>query len=150
MTSAVSQPMFATRSKAKRPARSAQKSAVSNGTRLLPGTDNRSPWVRRCKDIMDDLTSDRGGVAEVTSAEASIIRRCAVLSVELEALEVKFAEAGQATAATLDLYSRIAGNLRRMLETLGLKRVPRDVTPLSEIIARLDREKAAAKNGGTE
>jgi hypothetical protein len=36
------------------------------------------------------------------------------------------------------------------LESLGLKRVPKDVTPLSEIIARLDREKAAAKNGSAE
>lgn len=116
--------------------RSAQRSAISNGKRLLPGVDNRNPWVRRAKDIIADLTSDKGGFDEVTAAEASLIRRSAVLSVELEALEARFAQAGQASERDLDLYSRTAGNLRRMLETIGLQRRPRTVGPsLSDILS---------------
>jgi hypothetical protein len=122
MTTSAVQPLFATQAKRHRVPRSRQKSAVSNGTRLLPGTDNRNVWARRCKDIMENLTADRGGADEVTAAEASIIRRAAVLSVELESLEAKFAEAGQATDRDLDLYGRTSGNLRRLLETLGLDR----------------------------
>jgi hypothetical protein len=106
MPSAASRPLFATRSKTKRPARSSQKSAITNGTKLLPGNvDNRSPWVRRCRDIMENLTSDRGGASEVTAAEASIIRRAAVLSVELESMETTFAKDGQASGNALDLYA---------------------------------------------
>jgi hypothetical protein len=152
MASSADQSLFTTRSSPLRP-RSRQKSAISNGTRLLPGTDNRGPWVRRCRDIMADLTSDRGGASELSAAEASLIRRAAVLSVELEALEVKFAEAGQATDRDLDLYSRTVGNLRRVLETLGVRRDPsraRNIQPLADILAQLDREPAAAESGSAE
>jgi hypothetical protein len=54
-----------------------------------------------------------------------------VLSVELEALEQKFALAGEASPHQLDLYARTAGNLRRLLETLGITRRARDITPLN-------------------
>jgi hypothetical protein len=47
-----------------------------------------------------------------------------------ERLEAKFAAAdGEASERDLDLYIRGSGSLRRLLETLGIKRVPRDVTP---------------------
>jgi hypothetical protein len=42
---------------------------------------------------------------------------------------VKFATAGEASNEDLDLYARTAGNLRRLLEAIGLRRRPRDVTP---------------------
>jgi hypothetical protein len=54
---------------------------------------------------MENLTSDRGGASEVTAAEASIIRRAAVLSVELESMETTFAKDGQASGNALDLYA---------------------------------------------
>jgi hypothetical protein len=51
------------------------------------------------------------------------------LQVELEILETRFALAGGAEPGDLDLYQRASGSLRRLLEGLGLDRVPRDVTP---------------------
>jgi hypothetical protein len=142
MPPSVDDPLFDTSSNSRLGPRSRQKSAVTNGTRLLPGIDNRGPWVRRCRDIMADLTSDRGGVSELSAAEASLIRRAATMSVELEALEVRFATDGQASANDLDLYGRTTGNLRRVLETLGIHRRARSINarPLDEIIAELDRE----------
>jgi hypothetical protein len=42
-------------------------------------------------------------------------------------------------AAYLDLYQRTAGNLRRVLEALGLKRRPREVNPtLDQYLGRED------------
>ena len=105
------------------------RSAITNGTSLLPGVDGRAPWVRRCKDLIAIHLADLGGVDNASAAERSLIRRACVLTVELEALELKFARAGQASADDLDLYQRTAGNLRRLLEGVGLKRVPIDVTP---------------------
>lgn len=58
-----------------------------------------------------------------------MIRRIACLQVELELLETRFAVAGGAEAGDLDLYQRTAGNLRRLLEGIGLDRQPRDITP---------------------
>ena len=47
------------------------------------------------------------------------------MTVELEHLEAKFALAGEASPDDLDLYSRAASNLRRLLETIGINRRPR-------------------------
>jgi hypothetical protein len=125
------------------------KSAVSNGSKLLPGIDGRSSWVRRCRDILEELVSDHGGFEMVSAAELNITRRAAVLTTELEILEARFATNGSASATDLDLYTRAAGNLRRMLETIGIKRDPsraRDVTPLEDVVKRLDdAEKVAAE-----
>jgi hypothetical protein len=103
-----------------------QKSQITNGSALLPGVDGRSAWVRRCKDIIASHLSD---VPDASAAERSIIRRAAVLTVELERLEAQFALAGAADPETLDLYARTAGNLRRLLESVGLQRRTKDITP---------------------
>ena len=109
--------------------KSRQRSRVTNGSVLLPGIDGRSVWVRRCKDIITSHLSDRGGEENTSEAERSIIRRASVITVELERLEARFAAAGEASAEELDLYQRTAGNLRRLLEAVGLQRRAKQVTP---------------------
>ena len=110
----------------------AQKSAIANG-RLLPGIDQRSTWVRRCKELIAAHVSDLGGNDAVSTAEHSIVRRAVVLTVELERLEQRFALAGEASADDIDLYARVAANLRRLLESVGLKRRQRDVTAVPDL-----------------
>jgi hypothetical protein len=110
--------------------RDPQRSRVTNGGKLLPGiVDERSAWVRRCKDIISQHLVDLGGEDNCSSAERSIVRRASVLTVELERLEAKFAQAGEASERDLDLYIRATGNLRRLLEAIGLRRRPIDITP---------------------
>jgi hypothetical protein len=105
------------------------RSVLTNGKKLLPGIDQRSPWIRRCKDLIAAHLSDLGGTDNTSAAERSLIRRAAVLTTELEMLEARFAAAGQASSEDLDLYQRTAGNLRRLLEAIGLQRRPRLLTP---------------------
>lgn len=117
------------------PGKASHRSAVTNGSALLPGVDGRSVWARRLRDVMELHMDDLGGPQSVSEAERSIVRRIATLTVELERMEAGFAQAGEATPGDLDLYQRTAGNLRRLLEAVGLKRRPRDVTPrLSDYI----------------
>jgi hypothetical protein len=123
-----------------RVARAQQRSRITNGTALLPGTDNRSAWCRRAKDVIAAHTADIGGDDCVSEAERSIIRRIAVLTTELERLEAKFAGAGEASERDLDLYIRGSGSLRRLLEVIGLQRRPRDVTPAPTLAELLERE----------
>jgi hypothetical protein len=124
-----------------------QRSRVGNGSALLPGVDGRSAWVRRCKDIIADHLSDLGSSDNTSAAERSIIRRAAVMTVELERFEVKFAHAGEADPNELDQYARIAANLRRMLEAIGLQRRPRDISPtLAEIAGEIEAEKISAED----
>jgi hypothetical protein len=103
------------------------KSRITNGKTLLPNVDGRSPWVRRCKDVIASHISDLGGVDNTSAAERSLVRRAAVMTTELEMLEAKFATAGSAKPDDLDLYVRASGNLRRLLEAVGLQRRAREV-----------------------
>jgi hypothetical protein len=112
-----------------RPGKDAGRSKITNGTAFLSGIDGRSAWIRRAKDLITEHTMDLGGPDNVSAAERSITRRVAVLSVELENLEARFATAGAATTEDLDLYQRTANSLRRLLEAVGLQRRARDVTP---------------------
>jgi hypothetical protein len=120
------------------------RSAVTNRTAILPGVDGRSTWVRRLKDLMALHEADLGGADRASEAEKSIIRRASAMTCELERLELKFAQAsaaGQEPSVTdIDLYFRGANSLRRLLESVGLKRVPKDVTPsVSEYLQRIER-----------
>jgi hypothetical protein len=123
----------ANRAKSGLPAK--QRSAVSNGSRLLVGIDGRNAWVRRCKDILREHLVDLGGADNASAAERSIVRRAAVLTTELEHLEARFALAGEASADDLDIYQRVANSLRRLLEAVGLQRRAREIGPsLSDIL----------------
>jgi hypothetical protein len=73
--------------------------------------------------------SDLGGSDQVSAAEQSIIRRASLLTVELERLEMIFAQEGEAEPRQLETYQRCANTLRRLLLTVGLQRRARDVTP---------------------
>jgi hypothetical protein len=109
-----------------RPTIARQRSRITNGSALLPGVDGRSPWVRRCKDVLAANLSD---TPDASAAEQSIIRRASVLTVELERMERGFALAGEADPEQLDLYARVSANLRRLLEAVGLQRRAREVGP---------------------
>ena len=115
-------------SSAGHPRKDHRKSRITNGSKLLLGVDGRSAWVKRCKDIIAAHVADLGGEDNSSAAERSLIRRVAVLTTELERLEVRFAQAGEASDADLDLYQRTAGNLRRLLEAVGIQRRARDVS----------------------
>jgi hypothetical protein len=130
----------------RRVARSPQRSRITNGTAFLPsGTDNRSAWVRRCKDVIAAHLSDLGGENNASAAERSLVRRAAVMTTELERLEARFASAGEASERELDLYIRAAGNLRRLLEAIGLQRRAKDIGPSLVDLIREDLEEQTAR-----
>ena len=85
----------------------------------------------------------------MSEAQFALCKRAAGLEAELEQLEGRLS-LGQ--EVDLDCYGRAASHLRRMLETLGLERKARDVTPdgvevevFSPMRARWAAEAAAAK-----
>ena len=105
------------------------RSRVTNGHDLLPGVDGRGLWARRFRDVLALHLSDLGGELACSEAEKALVRRVACLIVELERLEVRFAEAGEAEGQSLERYQRVANTLRRLLESLGLQRRAKDITP---------------------
>jgi hypothetical protein len=122
------------------------RSKISNGSAVLPGVDGRSTWVRRLRDLISLHLADLGGDSAVSEAERSIVRRIATLTVELERMEATFAVAGEAEPQQIDLYQRTANSLRRLLESIGIERRQRDVTPsLADIAEQIEREREEAE-----
>jgi hypothetical protein len=108
------------------------RSRITNGSTLLPEVDGRSLWARRARDLISLHTSDCGGADNCSQAELSIIRRVATLTVELEHMEMRFATAEHgADPDELKTYQMCTNTMRRCLESLGLKRRPKDITGLS-------------------
>jgi hypothetical protein len=119
------------------------RSRITNGKAFVLGTDQRNPWIRRAKDVAAAHTSDLDLGGGISEAQRSLIRRIAVLTVQLEMLESKFAAAnGEASAKDLDLYVRSSGVLRRSLQTIGLERKQKDITSLGSVLrAGIDRQR---------
>jgi hypothetical protein len=101
-------------------------SAVTSGRKLLLKGDVNSAWSRRYRDVIAALTNDLGGRGLIGEAKAALIRDCAALEIVLEKMRGRMSEGLNVDA---EAYARIAAHRRRLLETLGLERVARDVTP---------------------
>ena len=95
------------------------------------------------RDLLAAHYSDAGGEDILSEGQCALIRRAAMLELQLEMLETKFANnEGAASAKDLDLYARTAGNLRRLIETLGLHhgRKAREVNELDDEVLRIYQE----------
>jgi hypothetical protein len=104
------------------------KSKVTNGRRVFAiGGDGRGAWTRRWRDLVELHIADLGGADRMSEAQLSLCRRVSAIEVQLEQMEASMSEGD--LNVDLDLYNRLAGNLRRILESLGLERKSRDVTP---------------------
>ena len=136
------------RRKVKAPSLACVRSAVTNGNTLLVGDfDHRSTWMRRLRDLIKLHTSDLGGDDVITESESRIVRRAAMLTLQLEMMDAKFAtNGGEATAHQLQLYQQCSNTVRRLLESLGLKRRQKDITPptLQQYLRQRQSENAEA------
>jgi hypothetical protein len=108
------------------------RSALTNGSTVVLGdVDARSAWMRRLRDLIQLHLSDLGGRDNVTQAELVLVRRAAMMTLQLEMMERNWAvrSEGEATTKQIEVYQRLVGALRRTLETLGLERRSKNITP---------------------
>ena len=112
---------------------SKQRSRVTNGKTLFVEADQRGPWARRWKDVLGEIVSDLGGIDLLSEGQKQLARRCATISIACERME---GEAALGNEINLDAYGTLTDRLGRALQRLGLRRVPRDVSPtLAEYLA---------------
>lgn len=92
----------------------------------LADLDSRTRAARQANALVAAIEDDLGGAERLSIAERQIAQRAAVLGAVLEGIEVEWL-AGK----TVDVGAYLAGinAQRRCLESLGLRRRPRDVTP---------------------
>ena len=77
-----------------------------------------------------------GGRDTLSEAQLSLVRRAAALECELEAQEARMS---QGEPVNLDSFGRAASHLRRILETLGLERRPKQIDEASLADAEYER-----------
>ncbi len=104
------------------------RSKVTNGKEVLPGTNGNTIWGRRYRDLCADIAIDLGGPDVLSEAQAQMVRRYASLSVQLEFMEAQLVE-----GKTIDdeKYARLTSSLVRVSSRIGMKRLrpSKDVTP---------------------
>jgi hypothetical protein len=115
-----------------------QRSAVTNGRRLFVRGDGNSAWSRRYRDLIAGHVTDMGGESLLSESEKSLIRRASAIECELEQMEGRLS---QREPVDLDAFTRAAGHLRRILETLGLQRRQKDIGPTLGDLMREDLER---------
>jgi hypothetical protein len=102
------------------------RSAVSNGTNVLPGVDGRSVASRRYRDIVAALATDQGGSERLSEARLQLIRRFAAAAVLAEGLEAKLVGGEDIDIAE---HALLCSTLVRVAQRIGINRIPKNVTP---------------------
>lgn len=104
----------------------AQRSAVSNGSQMLPGVKGTSAKARRYRDLVETLTDDLGG--DLSEAERLVVRNAATLQLHAEELT-----AAMVRGETVDpeAITRAANGATRALTTLRKSRAQKTSSPRS-------------------
>jgi hypothetical protein len=99
----------------------------------LGDLDKRTNAAKRARDLIERVAGDLGGQDQISVAESQIVQRAVLLGCMAEDLEAKWLSGEDVDASVL---ATIANAQRRLFESVGLKRRPRDVTPrLSDYLA---------------
>lgn len=88
-------------------------------------TDGRSATAKRFRDLYEYIGADLSGLDYISEAQRQLVRRASLIAAQCERQEAMWAR-GEAEF-DLAMYIVMTNSLRRVLETLGLKRVPRPV-----------------------
>jgi hypothetical protein len=117
------------------------RTGIANGSRVLDGVDQRSHVARRFREVSGALGSDLGGTEHLTEAQLQLCRSAAGLVVLRESLDVLACKQGP-EAVSVSNYALITNSLRRVLTTIGLTRIPRNVDHIEQAFMEAYNEPA--------
>jgi hypothetical protein len=86
--------------------------------------------------LCSSLRHTRSRLGDLTAAQRAIIQRVAITGAVLEDMAATWLATGQLDAT---LWATLTNVERRLYETIGLKRTPRDVTSLGQILKEATR-----------
>jgi hypothetical protein len=89
------------------------RSAVTNGSKLLVGIDGRSPGARRFRDLIQLYEAEIGGA--LTEVERGLIKQAAALTLRTEQLQAAIVEGRDVNS---DEIIRLSSEHRRLLSSL--------------------------------
>lgn len=73
-----------------------------------------------------------GGSENLSQSQMALVRRAAALGIELERMEGDLSEG---RPVDLDLFGRLSGHQRRILETLGIERKAKPALTIDQYLA---------------
>ena len=130
--------------KKKRPQSYATAQASRGKVGWLERSDKRGPVARRFRDIAAIISADLGGFQDLSEAQRQIIRRISSMSVWCESQEAKMADGEE---IDIDRFQRSSNSLRRLCESIGLKRVAKDISNVIDYAADRATEQEGDDNG---
>jgi hypothetical protein len=103
--------------------------------------DRRCVAYRETKRLIDEIEGDLGGADRLSTGERQLVQHGAVLGAVLTDMEARWM-AGQPLDPTT--YCTVVNAQRRVFESIGLRRRPRDVTPsVSTYLGNIEPVEAA-------
>jgi hypothetical protein len=106
----------------------ARRSAKKVRLRTLDDLDNRYASARHARALVDRLMDDLGGRETLSAARQELITRAALTGALCEDIETRWISGEPVVVAD---YALLANAQRRLLVTVGLERIARDVSPTS-------------------
>lgn len=102
----------------------------TNNPQYVAGADNRSPWSRRRRDLVDGFVAALGGIEKLTEVQVTAVRRAAELTVIVEMTRARILSEGP---GVVDLGSlvRLETAAGRAVRALALQKGPAATQPLS-------------------
>jgi len=92
------------------------RSAVTNGTKLLVGIDMRSPTARRYRDLVQAYKAEIGG--DLSEPEMAMIKTAASLSLSAEIMQADIVNGKMVNS---DELIRLSSEVRRILDAIAEK-----------------------------
>jgi hypothetical protein len=108
------------------------RSAVTNGSKWLPGVDMRSAQGRRFKDLVRAFTVDLGD--ELSTAETALVRQAAALTVRAEDVQAALVKGGAVDDEELVRLTNAATRILTVLGMRGRRKVRKRVSELDEFL----------------
>jgi len=92
------------------------RSAISNGSWLLDGVDNRSALGRRFRDLCTSFADDLGGASSLNEPQRALIRQVAAVTVESEKLQASIVKGESVDHENLVRLNNLQARLVKQLD----------------------------------
>jgi hypothetical protein len=92
----------------------------------LDQLDGRTIAAKQAREVISSIEADLGGRESISTARRALIENAAVLGAVVQNMGAKWMSGEQIDLA---LFATLSNTRRRLLESVGLDRAARDVTP---------------------
>jgi hypothetical protein len=116
------------------------KSAVTNGSEILPGLDGRSGAGRRYRDLVNIYLEQLGGAKQVHEPKLGVLRQLAQITVKAEQLGAAMAKGEKVNTAEL---CTLASTVLRLSMRLGFEHSAEPKNDMKSFLAKRKQRLAA-------